>query len=631
MGLMKLSTYYKQKGDRVRFFKGNLKSFILDVYSDRLIELFEEIDSKVNWNKHKKDIVTYLKRGYSAVYTDIVSLTEPFGPSVGQWLKYFRSKFRTGKHDEAVLFDEICVSTLFTFHYKITVETINFCKTLLSNEGRLFIGGVMASVIPSEIEKETKIKPIEGLLNRPGIIDKNDSTIIDELCPDYSILEEIDYNYPENDGYYAYMTRGCIRTCSFCAVPILEPEYQSFFPIQDKIDEIKERYGEKKNLLLFDNNVLASKDFPKIIDEIRKSGFYKGAKYREPNLLELAITNLKKSNNEFAYRKLAFKLIKKFSTKLSGKTKEQYFSQLDDCGISFEYLPSSIQLISFYQIIAKLYDERRNKAPKARYVDFNQGVDARLIDEYKMRLLSTIPVRPLRIAFDSMSQSGAYERAVRLAARYDIKNLSNYLLFNYKDKPVELYQRLKLNIDLCEEIESLRLYSFPMRYSPIWDDNGYHHNRKYVGKHWNRKFIRAIQCVLNATKGKVGYKKDFFEAAFGKSEEDFFQILWLPEEYILNREKSIESGLVDSWRKLFYSLSKDEYNEIKDDIENNELKTSHKQYSSRKLNLLKEHYQLTKDDIHSDEDIKICLLKNADLLFLELGDSFNREMISIPS
>ena len=42
---------------------------------------------------------------------------------------------------------------------------------------------------------------------------------------------------------------------------------------------IDKRYGEKKYLLLLDNNVLASSDFNKIIDEILEMGFYKGAKF----------------------------------------------------------------------------------------------------------------------------------------------------------------------------------------------------------------------------------------------------------------------------------------------------------------------------------------------------------------
>lgn len=46
-----------------------------------------------------------------------------------------------------------------------------------------------------------------GLLDRPGILDGDTDVIVDELPLDYSILEEIDYEYPAKDCYLAYMTR----------------------------------------------------------------------------------------------------------------------------------------------------------------------------------------------------------------------------------------------------------------------------------------------------------------------------------------------------------------------------------------------------------------------------------------
>lgn len=117
-------------------------------------------------------------------------------------------------------------------------------------------------------------------------------------------------------------------------------------------------------------------------------------------------------------------------------------------------------------------------------------------------ILSEVNIEPLRIAFDHWSMKKTYENAVRTAVRHNIKHLSNYMLYNFEDKPEELYYRMRMNVDLCEELGA-SIYSFPMKYHPISDRN-YFKNRDYIGKHWNRKFIRAIQAVLNATKGKVG-------------------------------------------------------------------------------------------------------------------------------
>ena len=113
--------------------------------------------------------------------------------------------------------------------------------------------------------------------------------------------------------------------------------------------------------------------------------------------------------------------------------------------------------------------------------------------------------------------------------------MSNYLLYNFEDTPDELYYRMKINVDLCHEL-NVKIYSFPMKYHPIRDVE-YFNNRDYIGKHWNRKFIRTVQCVLNSTKGKVGANKAFFEQAFGKDIDEFHKLLWMPEDFIFFRSK----------------------------------------------------------------------------------------------
>jgi len=55
-----------------------------------------------------------------------------------------------------------------------------------------------------------------------------------------------------------------------------------------------------------------------------------------------------------------------------------------------------------------VFEKYRNKVSKQRYVDFNQGVDARLLTDEKAKLLSKIPIKPLRIAFDSMDYKEYY-------------------------------------------------------------------------------------------------------------------------------------------------------------------------------------------------------------------------------
>lgn len=58
------------------------------------------------------------------------------------------------------------------------------------------VGGIAATILPQNIYEETGIYPHVGLLDKPGIIDADNTDIIDELPLDYSILDELDYTYP---------------------------------------------------------------------------------------------------------------------------------------------------------------------------------------------------------------------------------------------------------------------------------------------------------------------------------------------------------------------------------------------------------------------------------------------------
>jgi hypothetical protein len=596
LGLMKLATYHRNRGDYVRFYKGDLRGLVIDLYAEAVIKKFYAIDVEVDWRCHKSLIQEFIQYGRKSAFDKLSMFSSIFSPAITTWLKYYHNSYRSGRIADCGKFDRVCITSLFTFYFKITVETIEYCKKLITDGGEIFVGGVMASLIPDEVEEATGLKPIVGLLDTAGLLDAEDSNIIDQLPPDYSILEEIDYAYPERDGYHGYTSRGCIRKCDFCAVPTLEPVFKEYLSISDQIQFVENTYGARRNLLLLDNNVLASKKFPKIIQDIRANGFYKGAQFVSPNFLDLGITNLRAGVNDFAYTRLVHKILLEFKSRLTGDTLQRYVDVLKKYDICEEYNPLTEQLYGAYDEVHDLYDNRRNKAPKFRYVDFNQGVDARLLNDKKMYLLSTIPIKPLRIAFDSMKHASAYENAVRLAAKYDIKHLSNYLLFNFKDEPLELYQRMKLNVELSNEL-GLQIYSFPMRFSPIWDDNKLHHGRTYIGPGWNKKFIRAIQTVLNATKGKVGIKLDFFKAAFGENEEEYFEILYMPEAYILHRRVCEKNGLTDSWRALYASLSKDEIKDILPVIESNDFKEINSMdISARSMCLLK-HYQISYKNI----------------------------------
>jgi hypothetical protein len=387
-------------------------------------------------------------------------------------------KFVKGYNSELAYeyWDRIYIATLFTYHWKITIEDILAYKNLLHGDiSRIFLGGIMASLMPDELWHATGIKPITGVLCEPGMLREDNNYIVEDMIPDYDLFNDSSVKYTLLDSYFGYSTRGCIHKCDFCGVPILEPSFIDYKGLKPYINNINEKFGIKQHLVLFDNNVLASKHFDQIIRDIIDLGFHKGNKLND----------------------------------------------------------------------------------RQRHVDFNQGTDARLMKEWHFKLLSQISISPLRIAFDHVGLEKIYVDKIRLAAKYEIRNLSNYILYNFRDTPEDLWQRLKINIDLNREYD-LKIYSFPMKYMPLKSTD-----RSFVdAPGWNWYFIRSVQRILNVTKrGVVMPGEDFFYRAFGENLEDFMTILHMPENILMKRGRTSGSEEI-AWRNKFANLTGNEKKEL---------------------------------------------------------------------
>lgn len=563
IGLMKLSTYFKTLGDNVVFYKGDIKDFILERAVDKCIDKLNEIAPDDNW-KGKHDVIKLYIKTRKVFYLEHIGIETDREDCalITNWLNYYKDYIWKKYYlkEEEKEWDWIGVTTLFTFYFDITVKTINQVKELLKPNGQIMVGGVLATLQPNELEAATNIKPHVGLLNKVGSIDKGNKLIIDTLPLDYSILEEIDYRYDMSNAYYGSMTKGCVRHCSFCAVPKIEPIYQDFMPMSDRVDRVKNDFGEQKDLLLMDNNVLASDRLEDIIEDIIKCGFARGATYLAPNQLELSILNLEKGINDRAYlRKAQFEYTNYLASIKDKDLSYKIYSILYDYGLLSLGTSTKKNAIKAYELISDEYTKyHRRIRPKQRIVDFNQGVDARLFTEKKAELLSKIAISPLRIAFDSLSVKDDYLQAIRWSAKYGIRNFSNYLLYNFTDKPIDLYERLKINVELCDEL-GINVYSFPMKYHPLLGKNS--HDRDYIGKYWNRKYIRAIQAILNSTKGSIGKGLSYFYKAFGKDIHEYYTLLEMPDTFIIYRfffewlEKKAHPLSMKQWVDTMNSLS----------------------------------------------------------------------------
>ena len=368
--------------------------------------------------------------------------------------------------------DRVYVTTLFSFEWQRTAKAIDFALNAANHQPeRVFVGGIAASLMTGKFIEEPRwagVRFVSGLLDGPpatalglsaqegdfGADDLN-GTPIEERVPDYGILDQIGYQYPVRNAYFGYASRGCIRSCAFCGVPKLEGFQRDMPPLANLINGVDEAHGPKRDLVLMDNNIVASARYKEIIAEIRDLGFQNGARF-------------------------------------SGE----------------------------------------GGKGESRRVDFNQGVDARILAKSPMYLreMASICISPLRIAFDHLGVRKVYEESIRMAADNRITSLSNYMLYNFMDTPSDLYERMRINIELNEEL-GIRIWSFPMRYLPVDQKD-----RSHVGKHWNPYYLRTFQLMLQATRGIVSGSPGFFRRAYGDSFQEFEKLLSYPHAFIFYRE-----------------------------------------------------------------------------------------------
>ena len=368
--------------------------------------------------------------------------------------------------------DRVYVTSLFTFEWAKTIEAIQYAKTLVDSIDKITVGGIAATMLPQQIYEETGIRPVCGLLNEPGKLGLPGDECIDQIVPDYAILDDIDYVYPFHDAYFLSATKGCGNKCGFCAVQTLEPQYIPYIDLKQRIAAIEEEFGSKRDLLLMDNNVLRSPNFDQIIDDIIAAGFGKGATYLNP----------KTGKRVRRYVDFNQGLDALFFTEEKARRLGEI--ALRPARVAFDH----IEDLPTYERALRLC-AKHGITELSNYVLYNSE------------------------AFGGKGQQYAADTPADLYNRMR-------LTLDIKDD---------INRSLPED-RQVTAFSFPMRYIPLTA-----HERGYVGSQWNAKFLRAVQCMLIPTQGKGVGSRSFFEADFGKNAEEFVRFLCMPDKLIAAR------------------------------------------------------------------------------------------------
>jgi len=149
-------------------------------------------------------------------------------------------------------------------------------------------------------------------------------------------------------------------------------------------------------------------------------------------------------------------------------------------------------------------------------VDFNQGIDARLFDDEKAKLLSGVQLDPVRFAFDNIAYEESIVKAINLAKKYFKSEIRVYVLYNFKDTPDDFYHRINL-------LNKEKVLAFPMEYREPTE-----RIKKRPGHHWDLYLLRALKLSLlfYYRKGMITEKRSSFEEIYGNNPIEFKKKLY---------------------------------------------------------------------------------------------------------
>src|SRR5713226_1000629 len=157
--------------------------------------------------------ILLIEPGYKNKYPPLglMKIAQYHGPrGKGDLVRFIKGE------DSSVLetaWDRIYITTLFSFEFRRISQSIDFGLSVAHQHAdRVFVGGIAASLMHERFVAEPRwhgIRFIKGLLSQPPAAslqldlfseelyaEDSTGTPIEDLIPDYSILDHISYRYP---------------------------------------------------------------------------------------------------------------------------------------------------------------------------------------------------------------------------------------------------------------------------------------------------------------------------------------------------------------------------------------------------------------------------------------------------
>jgi hypothetical protein len=128
------------------------------------------------------------------------------------------------------------------------------------------------------------------------------------------------------------------------------------------------------------------------------------------------------------------------------------------------------------------FDRVCDRLEKHTGVDFNQGLDARILTEYHAERLARIPGAIVRLALDNSINLQSWFETWQLLRRHGIpkRHIRTYVLVGFKACPADAWAR-------CELVTKLGGYALPQWYHPLG------------AMEWNAVLADHTECGWNRT------------------------------------------------------------------------------------------------------------------------------------
>jgi hypothetical protein len=122
-------------------------------------------------------------------------------------------------------------------------------------------------------------------------------------------------------------------------------------------------------------------------------------------------------------------------------------------------------------------------------VDFNQGLDARLVTEEVAEALTGLNIPTIRFAYDFPGMQKGMKRAIinlRTAglSSHRFSHICCYVLYNYRDTPQDLFERVR-------DLLGWGIAAYPMRYQPLNGDLALEKD-SYVSLNWTVEQLNMV-------------------------------------------------------------------------------------------------------------------------------------------